>query len=97
MDDERSNLEKIVSMSNNLVPPEETAMECVKNGDLTTAQTSVFSEEYGETVKQINRATDETIQNLRYSAACIYFSRPGLSVCIFQHSEPGPWYMALAS
>lgn len=63
-DEEWAGLEKIASMSNNLVPLEEAAMECVKNGDLETARASVFSTEYGETVEQINRVTDETIQGI---------------------------------
>ena len=63
-DEEWAGLEKIASMSNNLVPLEEAAMECVKNGDLETARESVFSAEYGETVEQINRVTDETIQGI---------------------------------
>lgn len=63
-DEEWAGLEKIASMSNNLVPLEEAAMECVKNGDLETARASVFSAEYGETVEQINRVTDETIQGI---------------------------------
>lgn len=63
-DEEWAGLEKIASMSNDLVPLEEAAMECVKNGDLETARESVFSAEYGETVEQINRVTDETIQGI---------------------------------
>lgn len=63
-DEEWAGLEKIASMSNNLVPLEEAAMECVKSGDLETARESVFSAEYGETVEQINRVTDETIQGI---------------------------------
>ncbi len=63
-EEEWGSLERIASMSNNLVPLEEEAMECVKNGDLTTAQAAVFSAEYGDTVEQINQVTNDTIQNI---------------------------------
>lgn len=63
-DEEWADLERISSMSNNLVPLEELAMESVQNGDLETAQASVFSEEYGDTVEQINSVTDETIESI---------------------------------
>ncbi len=63
-DDEWAGLEKIASMSNNLVPLEEAAMESVKNGDLAMAQEAVFSMEYGDTVEQISKVTDDTIQSI---------------------------------
>lgn len=63
-DGEWADLERISSMSNNLVPLEEAAMESVKNGDLEAAQASVFSTEYADTVEKINSVTDETIESI---------------------------------
>lgn len=51
-------------MSQNLVPLEEAAIECVKNGDLEAAQAYVFSPEYEETVTKINQQTDDTISRI---------------------------------
>lgn len=61
---EWTSLNQIASLSENLVPLEEDAMACVKSGDLTAAQARVFSTEYEETVEEINRLTDETIQTI---------------------------------
>ncbi|MDE6951064.1 MAG: methyl-accepting chemotaxis protein, partial [Lachnospiraceae bacterium] len=63
-DGEWADLERIASMSNNLVPLEEAAMESVKNGDLEAAQAAVFSVEYADTVEKINSVTDETIESI---------------------------------
>lgn len=63
-DEEWTDLERISSMSNNLVPLEEAAMESVKSGDLEAAQASVFSAEYADTVEKINSVTDETIESI---------------------------------
>lgn len=63
-DGEWADLERIASMSNNLVPLEEAAMESVKNGDLEAAQAAVFSVEYADTVEKINSVTDETIDSI---------------------------------
>lgn len=63
-DEEWADLERIASMSNNLVPLEEAAMESVKNGDLEAAQAAVFSVEYADTVEKINSVTDETIESI---------------------------------
>lgn len=63
-DEEWADLNRISSMSNNLVPLEESAMESVQNGDLEGAQASVFSAEYEDTVAQINSVTDETIESI---------------------------------
>ena len=61
---EWASLNQIASMSENLVPLEEEAMACVKNGDLAAAQSQVFSTEYENTVIQINQLTDDTIQTI---------------------------------
>lgn len=63
-DEEWADLDRISSMSNNLVPLEEAAMERVKSGDLEAAQASVFSAEYADTVEKINSVTDETIDSI---------------------------------
>ncbi len=54
-------LNSIAAMSEGLVPLEESAMESVKNGDLASAQTYVFGDEYGDTVGRINSDTDSVI------------------------------------
>lgn len=61
---EWASLNQIASMSENLVPLEEEAIACVKNGDLAAAQSQVFSTEYENTVIQINQLTDDTIQTI---------------------------------
>ena len=63
-EEEWASLNEIASMSQNLVPLEEAAMECVKNNDLETAQAYVFSPEYEETVMKINSQTDDTISRI---------------------------------
>lgn len=63
-EEEWADLNKIASMSNELVPLEEAAMERVGEGDLTAAQAAVFSGEYGDTVEKITKMTDETIDKI---------------------------------
>lgn len=63
-DEEWASLNEIASMSQNLVPLEEAAMECVKNGEMEAAQAYVFSAEYEEAVMKINRQTDDTIARI---------------------------------
>ena len=62
--EEWAKLDEIAGMSNGLVPLEEKAMECVDNGNLEEAQAAVFSDEYEETVKEINAVTDSTIEQI---------------------------------
>ncbi len=64
LDSEWTSLNQIAEMSNQLVPLEEQAIAYVQAGDLAAAQTCVFSSEYGNSVAQINRQTDETIQEI---------------------------------
>ncbi len=59
--DEWTSLNQIASMSDQLVPLEEKAIEYVQAGDLTAAQGCVFSTEYEDSVEQISKKTDETI------------------------------------
>lgn len=61
---EWTSLNQIAEMSNQLVPLEEQAIAYVQAGDLEAAQACVFSAEYGNSVAQINRQTDETIQTI---------------------------------
>lgn len=61
---EWTSLNQIAEMSNQLVPLEEQAIAHVQAGDLEAAQACVFSAEYGNSVAQINRQTDETIQTI---------------------------------
>lgn len=63
-EDEWASLNEIASMSQNLVPLEEAAIEYARNGDLEAAQACVFSSEYENTVSQINQQTDETILHI---------------------------------
>lgn len=63
-EDEWASLNRISELSEGLVPLENEAISCVQNGDYKAAQACVFSDEYGETVKQINQLTDETINEI---------------------------------
>ncbi len=63
-DEEWNSLNHIASLSENLVPLEVSAIEFVENGDLVSAQACVFSNEYEETVEQISKLTDETINDI---------------------------------
>ena len=58
---EWTSLNQIASMSDQLVPLEQEAIAYVQAGDLAAAQACVFSAEYGDSVDQISRQTDETI------------------------------------
>lgn len=60
-EDEWTSLNQIAAMSDQLVPLEEEAIAYVQAGDLEAAQACVFSTEYGNSVDQISRQTDETI------------------------------------
>lgn len=60
-EEEWESLNQIAEMSNRLVPLEQEAIAYVQAGDLEAAQACVFSEEYGNTVDEINTRTDETI------------------------------------
>lgn len=57
-------LDEIASLSENLVPLEEQALEAAGNGDLDTAQGCVFTSEYGDAVDKINAMTDQTIEQI---------------------------------
>lgn len=63
-EDEWDNLETIVSLSNGLVPLEESALAAVASGDIQSAMAFVFGAEYAETVSQINDITEDTISEI---------------------------------
>lgn len=62
---EWSALEHIAQMSQNLVPIEEKAMDSVKQGRLSEAQSYVFGDSYEKVVKEINSSTDTCIKNIQ--------------------------------
>ncbi len=62
---EWSDLEHIAQMSQNLVPIEEKAMDSVKQGRLSEAQSYVFGDSYEKVVKEINSSTDTCIKNIQ--------------------------------
>lgn len=64
-DAEWEKLGQISSLSENLVPLEEEAIACAGNGDTASALANVFSEEYGNSVDQINELTDNTIEEIQ--------------------------------
>lgn len=63
-EDEWTSLNQIAAMSDQLVPLEQEAIAYVQAGDLAAAQACVFSAEYGNSVDQISRQTDETILSI---------------------------------
>uniref|UniRef100_UPI004056DAF2 methyl-accepting chemotaxis protein n=1 Tax=Agathobacter sp. TaxID=2021311 RepID=UPI004056DAF2 len=64
-DSEWELLNQVAALSEGLVPLEEAAMEMVAAGDLDGAVASVFSEEYEETVVEINDLTTQTIEAIQ--------------------------------
>jgi len=64
-DKEWETLNEIASLSNGLVPLEESAMASVAVGDLETAAEFVFGEEYNNTVTTINDLTDTLISEVQ--------------------------------
>lgn len=64
-DAEWEKLGQISSLSENLVPLEEEAIAYAGNGDTASALANVFSEEYGNSVDQINELTDNTIEEIQ--------------------------------
>ncbi len=64
-DEEWAQMEQIAALSNGLVPLEEEAIAYAQNGDLTTAMSYVFGDEYEATVQEINSLTDTCIANIQ--------------------------------
>ena len=63
--DEWEALNNVVSLSNGLVPLEETAMEAVGRGDTVAAMEAVFGHEYEDTINVINNDTDVAINKIQ--------------------------------
>lgn len=63
--EEWASLEQIAALSNGLVPLEEEAMALAKAGKTTQATDIVFGKEYEETVAQINKLTDDSINMIQ--------------------------------
>lgn len=64
-DEEWAELDQIAKLSEGLVPLEEEAMEYAGKGDTAKAQSFVFSQKYEDTVEQINKLTDEVINQVQ--------------------------------
>ena len=62
---EWAELEEIASLSNNLVPLEEQAMDAVKNNDLSSAQDLVYGDKYNQTASEISSKTDDCINKIQ--------------------------------
>lgn len=63
--EEWETLNAIDDMSNGLVPLEEEAMNYASNGDAEKAISYVYSEEYKDTISQINSKTDQVINEIQ--------------------------------
>lgn len=64
-DDEWDAMNHIASLSNNLVPLEEEAMELAAAGDTEGASALVFGDEYEKTIQQINSETESCINAIQ--------------------------------
>ncbi|MBO5371402.1 MAG: HAMP domain-containing protein [Lachnospiraceae bacterium] len=64
-EEEWSKLNKIIELSDGLVPLETGAIESIKSGNYITAQNHVFNDSYEQTVSQINAITDEVISDIQ--------------------------------
>lgn len=58
-------LKQIAELSNGLVPLETEAIEFAGKGDTDSARTYVFSDEYGDTIDQINSLSDQAIEAIQ--------------------------------
>ena len=54
----------IADLSNGLVPIEQQAMDFAKAGDMESAKSNVFGDEYSNTTEQINSITDQVISQV---------------------------------
>lgn len=63
-EEEWEGIDQIAALSNGLVPLEEQAMEYAKAGDTDMAISQVFSQEYEDTIREINALSDETINQI---------------------------------
>lgn len=58
-------LEQIAALSDTLAPLETRAIEAAAKGNTEAAQSYVFSQEYGDTVDEINTLSDEVIEAIQ--------------------------------
>lgn len=63
-EEEWAGIHRIAELSNGLVPLEENAMEYARAGDTEMAVSQVFSQEYEDTIREINALSDETINQI---------------------------------
>lgn len=64
-DEEWAKLNQIVELSNGLAVLEEEAVDYISQGDLQGAQECVFSQSYESSVNEINRLTEEVVEEVR--------------------------------
>lgn len=76
-------LEQIAALSNNLVPLETSALEAAAKGDTETARAYVFSQEYGDTIDEINALSDKAIAEIQ-SRKSIKSNRINTQVLVFE-------------
>ena len=64
-EEEWNKLNRIIELSDGLVPLETGAIDSIKSGNYITAQNHVFNESYEQTVTEINTLTDEVIADIQ--------------------------------
>ncbi len=76
-------LNKVINLSDGLVPLETDAMNAVQAGNLEKAQKDVFGENYQNTVQEINQYTDEVINTIvaRKTKECAFLEAV-MYVCV---------------
>ena len=67
--EEQTMIDKMSSLSNNLVPLEENAMEQVQNGNLEDALNYVYGSDYNAAITQINSLKEEVLNTLEKRTA----------------------------
>lgn len=67
--EEQTMIDKMSSLSNNLVPLEENAMEQVQNGNLEDALNYVYGSDYNAAITQINSLKEEFLNTLEQRTA----------------------------
>ncbi len=67
--EEQTMIDKMSSLSNNLVPLEENAMEQVQNGNLEDALNYVYGSDYNAAITQINSLKEEFLNTLEKRTA----------------------------
>lgn len=64
-DSEWAIFNEIATLSDGLVPLEESAIKSVQSGDMKSAQESVFGSQYESTIVKINTLTDDVIKDIQ--------------------------------